>query len=189
MSGGGIPSSATLPPWFMCSSIPVKAAGTPDISMPTSKPSVMRSSSITSRSVSRPMFTARVAPIRRASPSRYSLTSVITTWRAPTWRAIAAAMMPIGPAPVMSTSSPTRLNDSAVCVALPNGSKIDARSSEMSSGIRNALNAGITRNSANAPSRLTPTPTVLRHRCRRPARQLRQKPQVMCPSPDTRSPS
>ena len=97
-------------------------------------------------------------------------------------------MMPIGPAPVISTSSPTRLNDSAVCVALPNGSKIDARSSEMSSGILNALNAGITRYSANAPSRLTPTPTVLRHRWRRPARQLRQKPQVMWPSPDTRSP-
>ena len=112
----------------------------------------------------------------------------MTTWRAPTCRAIAAAMMPIGPAPVISTSSPTSGNDSAVCVALPNGSKIDARSSPMSSGILNALNAGITRYSANAPSRLTPTPTVLRHRWRRPARQLRQKPQVMCPSPETRSP-
>ena len=55
-------------------------------------------------------------------------------------------------------------------------------------GILNALNAGITRYSANAPSRFTPTPTVLRHRCRRPARQLRQKPQVICPSPETRSP-
>ncbi len=77
-------------------------------------------------------------------------------------------MMPIGPAPVMSTSSPTRLNDSAVCVALPNGSKIAAISSGMSSGILNALNAGITRYSANAPSRLTPTPTVLRQRWRRP---------------------
>src|SRR5450755_907810 len=75
-------------------------------------------------------------------------------------------MMPIGPAPVISTSSPTRLNDSAVCVALPKGSKIDARSSEISSGILNALNAGITRYSANAPSRLTPTPTVFRHRYR-----------------------
>ena len=30
----------------------------------------------------------------------------MTTWRAPTWRATAAAMMPIGPAPVTSTSSP-----------------------------------------------------------------------------------
>src|ERR1700687_3988408 len=97
-------------------------------------------------------------------------------------------MMPIGPAPVISTTSPTRLNDSAVCVALPKGSKIDARSSEISSGILNALNAGITRYSAKAPSRLTPTPIVFRHRCRRPARQLRQKPQVMCPSPETRSP-
>ena len=47
--------------------------------------------------------------------------SVITTWRAPTWRQIAAAMMPIGPAPVISTSSPTRSNESAVCAALPNG--------------------------------------------------------------------
>src|SRR5450755_4169280 len=97
-------------------------------------------------------------------------------------------MIPIGPAPVIKTSSPTRLNDSAVCVALPKGSKIDARSSEISSGILNALKAGITRYSAKAPSRLTPTPTVFRHRCRRPARQLRQKPQVMCPSPETRSP-
>jgi hypothetical protein len=42
------------------------------------------------------------------------LTSVITTWRAPTKRAMATAMMPIGPAPVISTSSPTRLKDSAV---------------------------------------------------------------------------
>ncbi len=32
------------------------------------------------------------------------------------------------------------------------------------------------------------TPTVLRHRWRRPARQLRQCPQVMWPSPETRSP-
>src|SRR5207253_5684725 len=35
---------------------------------------------------------------------------------------------------------------------------------------------------------LTPTPIVFRHRCRRPARQLRQNPQVICPSPETRSP-
>ena len=32
--------------------------------------------------------------------------SVMTTWRAPAWRTTAAAMMPIGPAPVISTSSP-----------------------------------------------------------------------------------
>ncbi|EXF70690.1 hypothetical protein D030_1882 [Vibrio parahaemolyticus AQ3810] len=51
-----------------------------------------------------------------------------------------------------------------MCTALPNGSKIDARSSEISSGILNALNAGITKYSANAPSRFTPTPIVLRHK-------------------------
>ena len=43
----------------------------------------------------------------------------MTTWRAPTWRAIATAMMPIGPAPVISTSSPTRSKASAVWTALP----------------------------------------------------------------------
>ena len=43
--------------------------------------------------------------------------------------------------------------------------------------------------SAKQPGRLTPTPWVFRHRCRRPARQLRQWPQVMWPSPETRSPT
>ncbi len=42
--------------------------------------------------------------------------------------------------------------------------------------------------SANEPGRCTPTPTLCRQRCRRPARQFRQKPQVTCPSPETRSP-
>src|SRR5258706_130161 len=59
--------------------MPVNALGTPDISRPTSKPSVMCRSSITSRSDSRDTFTARVAPILRARPRRESLTSVITT--------------------------------------------------------------------------------------------------------------
>ena len=108
--------------------------------------------------------------------------------RAPQWRAMATAMMPIGPAPVISTSSPTTLNASAVCVALPNGSRMEAISSSMAAGSLNTLVAGMVRYSANAPGRFTPTPEVLRHRWRRPARQLRQWPQVMWPSPDTRSP-
>jgi len=65
-------------------------------------------------------------------------------------------MMPIGPAPVMSTSSPTMLNASAVCVALPNGSRIDAMSSVIESASLNVLTAGIARYSANAPGRFTP---------------------------------
>ena len=38
------------------------------------------------------------------------------------------------------------------------------------------------------PARLTPTPWVSLHRCRRPARQLRQRPQTTWPSPLTISP-
>ncbi len=102
------------------------------------------------------------------------MTSVITTCRAPQCRAIATAMQPIGPAPVISTSSPTRSKESAVWAALPRGSRNDAMSSEMLSGILNALAAGMTRYSAKAPERFTPTPTVLRQRWRLPARQLRQ---------------
>ncbi len=134
----------------------------------------MPSSFIASRGLDLRTSIARLAPIFAASESRYSFTSVMTTWRAPTCLAIATAMMPIGPAPVMSTSSPTRSNESAVCAALPSGSRIAAISSGMVAGRRNALTAGMTRYSAKQPARFTPTPTVLRHRCRRPARQLRQ---------------
>ena len=174
ISDGGIPSIAIRPPWFMVSSMVRNAGGAPDISRPTSKPSVMPSSVITSLRFSFATLTARVIPILRASSRRYSLTSVITTLRAPTCFATAAAIIPIGPAPETSTSSPTRSNDSAVCTALPNGSKMEAKSSEILSGILKALNAGITRYSAKQPGRLTPTPVVLRHRWVRPPRQLRQ---------------
>ena len=46
---------------------------------------------------------------------------------------MATAMMPIGPAPVMSTSSPTMSKESAACVALPKGSKIAAISEGIAS--------------------------------------------------------
>ncbi len=82
----------------------------------------------------------------------------MTTWRAPQCRAIETAMMPIGPAPVMSTSSPTRLKARAVWVALPNGSRMEAISSSMAFGSLKTLDAGSVRYSANAPGRLTPTP-------------------------------
>ena len=54
------------------------------------------------------------------------LTSVMTTWRAPQCFAMPTAMHPIGPAPVMSTSSPSTGKLSAVCTAFPNGSKMAA---------------------------------------------------------------
>ena len=102
---------------------------------------------------------------------------------------MAAAMQPMGPAPVMSTSSPTMSKERAVCAALPYGSKMAAMSLEMPSRSRNRLVAGRARYSANDPGRFTPTPTVLGHRWRLPALQLRQWPQTMWPSPETRSPT
>src|SRR3569833_1502666 len=79
--------------------------------------------------------------------------SVTTIWRAPMWRHTAQAMRPMGPAPVMSTSSPTTSNDSAQCTALPKGSSIEAMSEEMSSCTGQRFVAGITRYSAQAPTR------------------------------------
>src|SRR5690606_9920674 len=73
-------------------------------------------------------------PIRAASSSRYGFTSVTTTYRAPMWRTMAAAITPIGPAPVMRTSSPTTSKARAVWVALPSGSSTAATSSGMWSG-------------------------------------------------------
>ena len=124
-----MPSSAIRPPWAMLAIMSRSAAALPDISRPTSKPSSMSELALARRRcVSVRTSTARVTPIRWASSSRAGLTSVITTWRAPAWRTTAAAMIPIGPAPVISTSSPSTGKASAVCTALPNGSKIDATS-------------------------------------------------------------
>jgi hypothetical protein len=100
-----------------------------------------------------------------------------------------AAMMPIGPAPVISTSSPIRSNSSAQCAALPYGSKNAASSDGIWSGIGHRFDDGMAMYSANAPARLTPMPTVFGHKCCLPARQLRQTPQTMWPSADTRCPS
>ena len=52
-----------------------------------------------------------------------------------------------------------------------------------------ALPAGRTTYSANAPSSWTPRARVWMHRWRRPARQLRQRPQTTWPSPLTWSPT
>ena len=72
--------------------------------------------------------------------------------------------------------------------ALPNGSKIDATSRSIDSSWCQTLVIGSDRYSANAPGRLTPIPLVSAQRWRRPARQLRQRPQTTCPSPLTMSP-
>ena len=109
-------------------------------------------------------------------------------WRAPACRATATAMQPIGPAPVTSTSSPRTGNVSAVCTAFPKGSKIAATSSSMPGQWCQMFVIGSATSSAKAPGRCTPSPIEWAHRCRRPAMQLRQRPQTTCPSPLTMSP-
>ena len=99
---------------------------------------------------------AIVAPIRMASSRRNGFGSLTTMWRAPAWRATAVAMRPIGPAPLMSTSSPRTGNASAVWTALPNGSKIAATSSSMPGQWCQMFVIGRATNSAKAPSRPTP---------------------------------
>src|SRR6478672_10603616 len=97
-------------------------------------------------------------------------------------------MSPIGPAPVISTSSPSTGNVSVECTALPNGSKIAATSRSIAGSWCQTLVIGSAISSANAPGRSTPTLDVLAHKWRRPARQFLQRPQTTCPSPLTSSP-
>ena len=61
--------------------------------------------------------------------------------------------MPMGPAPEINTSSPIKSYVSAVCTALPNGSKKAAISDGISLWIGHTFDSGITKYSANAPLR------------------------------------
>ena len=97
-------------------------------------------------------------------------------------------MSPIGPAPLIRTSSPRTGNASAVWTALPNGSKIAATSGSIPGQWCQMFVIGRATYSAKAPSRPTPRPIVWAHRWRRPARQWRQRPHTTWPSPLTRSP-
>ena len=79
---------------------------------------------------------------------------------APTCSAIAADIIPIGPAPVISTSSPTRSNDKVAWTAFPKGSKIAPTSSLTESGSGTTFDSGTLTYSAKAPSVSTPKFTV-----------------------------
>ncbi len=113
---------ATLAPWIVFWRMSSIAEGLPDISSATSKPSVIPNSAWMSARSSERMSTARVAPIRFARSSRNGLTSVMTTFRAPACTTTGIAISPIGPAPVINTSSPKTGNSRAVWTAFPNGS-------------------------------------------------------------------
>ena len=84
--------------WRACRRRP---AALPDISRPTSNPSFMPSCFWAWRCVSARRPRPASPPSCCAKSRRYGLTSVTTTCRAPACRATAAAMMPIGPAPVI----------------------------------------------------------------------------------------
>src|SRR3954451_2960554 len=172
----------------MFATISCSASGLPLISRPSSKPSFMSSSCWMSTTDVDRTSTASVAPSRLASSSRTGFTSVTTTYRAPACCATAHAISPIGPAPVISTSSPSTGNVRVECTALPNGSKIAATSRSIAGSWCQTLVIGSAISSANAPGRSTPTLEVFAQRCRRPARQFRHRPQTTCPSPLTSSP-
>src|SRR5664280_549415 len=187
-SAGGIPRIAMHPPWAMLEIAERSAAALPDISRATSNPSVIPSPVATSRRSRSRGSTAIVAPIRIAIARRTGFGSETATWRAPAWRTTAVAIRPMGPAPEMSTSSPSTGNASAVWTAFPNGSKIAATSSSIPRQWCQTFVIGRTTSSAKAPSRPTPRPIVWAQRWRRPARQCRQRPHTTWPSPLTRSP-
>ena len=75
----GMPSIAMRPPCDMLASIACKASPLPDISRPTSKPSVISSSRCTSARSLAPGSTVTVAPIRAASSRRLGLGSLTAT--------------------------------------------------------------------------------------------------------------
>ena len=121
------------------------AEGAPDISSAMSKPSTMPSCSWASRNVwPAETSTTRSAPAAEARANRPADMSVTQMRRAPAWRTTAVAMTPIGPAPVMTTSSPTTGHCRAVCVALPSGSNNAPRSGSRSGGCTHAFVAGMT---------------------------------------------
>ena len=88
----------------------------------------------------------------------------MTMWRAPACLEMGKAMQPIGPAPVISTSSPTRSNESAVWTAFPKGSKQERTSSGIDGSACQQFDCGMATNSAHAPGRFTPTPCVFGQR-------------------------
>ena len=117
--------------------------------------------------------------------SLYSFTSVITTCRAPAWRAMAADIIPIGPAPVTSTSSPKTGKLSAECVALPNGSKSTPLHDRYPACAHTFVCGNVVLGKRPRPRDADARRVIAQ--CRRPA-QLRQCPHTTCPSPLTISP-
>ncbi len=175
-----------LPPWFMLVNAHIllfNADGLPDISRPTSKPSVMPRSAIKifASLPSRLLHGYTHLTSKDLEKAVFDLPGDYNVTRAPTCSNSSSHDTDLD----QHTSDWNCLRllgqkESAVCTALQTGQRLMLdRQERFLQGCR-ALNAGITRNSENAPVRLTPTPVVLRQRWVRPPRQLRQWPHVWC---------
>ena len=180
---------AILPPWHMLASMSRKAAGLPDISRPTSKPSFMPSCFCTSASA--------------------SLRDVDGQRRAHLAGQVQAVRIHVGDDDVArpgvahdggghDADRPGAGDQHVLAEHVERQGRVDGVAERIEDrrprrdrwpgrDARRWSSAGH-RYSANAPGRLTPTPLVSLHRCRRPARQLRQRPQTTWPSPLTMSP-
>ncbi len=148
-------------------------------------------SASTSPGSSSPAFSTRVAPVRSATSSRWSLTSEIATSVAPNALATCMASSPIGPAPVTSTRSPAEMPALRHAQMPTDTGSISApTSSDMSSGSAKAKSSWITTRSVNAPSiGGVPKKETSAQRLYRPARHSRQRPHGTPGSRQTRSPT
>ena len=114
VSFGRIPKRAIFEPLYILSIISSNAFGDPDISSPISNPTIPRESMVSFTFSPFDGLIVRVAPIFFAISRRESLRSLTTIYLAPAKRHMATAMLPIRPAPVISTSSPITGNERAV---------------------------------------------------------------------------
>ena len=183
---------AILPPWPCWRSCRGRPSALPDISRPTSKPSFMPSSFCTSASdLLRDVRRRSVAPILRGQlePVRVDVGDRRRSARR-RGATTAAAMMPIGPGAgdqhVLAEHVERQRGVHGVAERIEDRRDVAGRCRRRDAR-RWSSAARCTRRTR--PARLTPTPAVSAHRCRRPARQLRQRPQTTWPSPLTISPA
>ena len=180
---------AILPPWAMLASMSRKAAALPDISRPTSKPSFMPSCFCTSGE----RLLRDVHGQRRAHACGQVQAVGIDVGDDDVARpGVAhdggghdADGAGAGDQHVLAEHGEATARCGRRC---RRDRRWRPRRGRCPGRWRQTLVIGSAMYSAKAPGRLTPTPWVSAHRWRRPARQLRQRPQTTWPSPLTMSP-
>ena len=175
-SNGTVTSAPRRP---ICTSRPRRRAAPRPSAIPGPEPEHSTTTSAAGAS-SRPA-TDTENPSSRASASRAPSRSVPrTVTRPPQARATCAAISPIAPGPITSTSSPGRiaLGSSSELHTQASGSDSAAAASGSASGTRCRLRAGSTSRGAKPPSTCVPIERRRSHTLRRPSRQYRHSPQV-----------